>query len=39
MAQGVDVIVTDHHELPEQLPEAYAIVHLDIRKETILLEI
>ena len=27
MAQGVDVIVTDHHELPEQLPGAYAIVH------------
>lgn len=24
---GVDVIVTDHHELPEDLPEAYAIIH------------
>ena len=24
---GVDVIVTDHHELPEQLPQAYAVVH------------
>lgn len=24
---GVDVIVTDHHELPEVLPEAYAIIH------------
>lgn len=24
---GVDVVVTDHHELPEKLPEAYAIVH------------
>ncbi len=24
---GVDVIITDHHELPENLPEAYAIVH------------
>ncbi|MGO2686738.1 MAG: single-stranded-DNA-specific exonuclease RecJ, partial [Enterococcus italicus] len=24
---GVDVIVTDHHELPEQLPNAYAIIH------------
>lgn len=23
----VDVIVTDHHSLPEQLPDAYAIVH------------
>ncbi|OTN76529.1 single-stranded-DNA-specific exonuclease RecJ [Enterococcus sp. 8G7_MSG3316] len=25
--QGVDVIVTDHHELPEALPDAYAIIH------------
>lgn len=26
-SQGVDVIVTDHHELPEELPEAFAIIH------------
>ncbi|MFD1672869.1 single-stranded-DNA-specific exonuclease RecJ [Agrilactobacillus yilanensis] len=26
-AQGVDVVVTDHHELPEVLPEAVAVVH------------
>ncbi|WP_172187114.1 single-stranded-DNA-specific exonuclease RecJ [Lentilactobacillus kribbianus] len=26
-SQGVDVIVTDHHEMPEVLPEAYALVH------------
>ncbi|MBE6173361.1 MAG: single-stranded-DNA-specific exonuclease RecJ, partial [Enterococcus faecium] len=25
--QGVDVIVTDHHELPSELPTAYAIIH------------
>lgn len=25
--QGVDVVVTDHHDLPDQLPNAYAIVH------------
>ena len=24
---GVDVIVTDHHSLPVQLPDAYAIIH------------
>ena len=24
---GVDVIVTDHHSLPDQLPDAYAIIH------------
>lgn len=28
-SQGVDVIVTDHHELPEVLPEAYTIIHPD----------
>ena len=27
MAQGVDVVVTDHHELPKELPNAVAIVH------------
>ena len=27
MAQGVDVIVTDHHELPSELPAATAVVH------------
>ncbi|MDO4669896.1 MAG: single-stranded-DNA-specific exonuclease RecJ [Aerococcus sp.] len=26
-SQGVDVLVTDHHELPDELPDAYAIVH------------
>ncbi|RLK62506.1 single-stranded-DNA-specific exonuclease RecJ [Atopobacter sp. AH10] len=25
--RGVDVIVTDHHDLPDELPNAYAIVH------------
>lgn len=25
--QGVDVIVTDHHSMPAELPEAFAIVH------------
>lgn len=25
--QGVDVIVTDHHSLPTELPDAFAIVH------------
>ncbi|MGM9891774.1 single-stranded-DNA-specific exonuclease RecJ [Limosilactobacillus sp.] len=27
MAQGVDVVITDHHELPADLPNAVAIVH------------
>lgn len=26
-AAGVDVVVTDHHELPQTLPDAYAIIH------------
>ncbi|AVK60577.1 single-stranded-DNA-specific exonuclease RecJ [Lactobacillus sp. CBA3605] len=26
-AEGIDVVVTDHHELPSTLPKAYAIVH------------
>ncbi|MFC6206272.1 single-stranded-DNA-specific exonuclease RecJ [Levilactobacillus tongjiangensis] len=26
-AAGVDVVVTDHHELPAELPAAYAIIH------------
>src|SRR5699024_2272886 len=26
-SQGVDVIVSDHHELQETLPSAYAIIH------------
>lgn len=26
-AQGVDVIVTDHHSLPAELPKAFAIIH------------
>lgn len=25
--QGIDVVVTDHHSLPDDLPDAYAIVH------------
>lgn len=25
--KGIDVIVTDHHEMPDQLPDAYAIIH------------
>ena len=26
-SQGIDVIVTDHHELPSELPQAYGIIH------------
>ncbi len=25
--RGIDLIVTDHHQVPEQLPDAFAIVH------------
>ena len=35
-SMGVDVIVTDHHSMPETLPDAYAIVHLNIQMRTIL---
>lgn len=27
MAQGIDVVITDHHEMPADLPDAVAIVH------------
>ncbi|CAJ2235711.1 single-stranded-DNA-specific exonuclease RecJ [Fructilactobacillus sanfranciscensis] len=27
---GCDVVITDHHELPKKLPNAYAIVHADL---------
>lgn len=27
MEAGVDVVITDHHELPTQLPEALAVIH------------
>lgn len=27
MSQGVDVIISDHHGLPDQLPDALAVVH------------
>jgi len=27
MKAGIDVIITDHHEMPATLPEAYAVVH------------
>lgn len=31
---GVDVIITDHHNIPEVLPEAYAIIHPRLERET-----
>ncbi|UQS83513.1 single-stranded-DNA-specific exonuclease RecJ [Bombilactobacillus thymidiniphilus] len=30
---GVDVIVSDHHTIPDQLPPAYAIVHPQFKQE------
>ncbi len=30
---GIDVIITDHHSIPEQLPDAYAIIHPKIETE------
>jgi len=33
-SQGVDVIVTDHHDLPPLLPEAYAVVNPKMLPET-----
>lgn len=31
---GVDVIITDHHSIPEKRPQAYAIIHPKIPEET-----
>jgi len=33
-AQGVDVVVTDHHDLPPVLPEAYAVVNPKMLPDT-----
>jgi single-stranded-DNA-specific exonuclease len=33
-AQGVDVVVTDHHDLPPILPEAYAVVNPKMLPDT-----
>ncbi|HCM88345.1 MULTISPECIES: single-stranded-DNA-specific exonuclease RecJ [Vagococcus] len=26
-SKGIDVIITDHHELPEELPKAFSVIH------------
>lgn len=31
---GMDVIITDHHTIPETLPEAHAIIHPRLERET-----
>ncbi|PIT86618.1 MAG: single-stranded-DNA-specific exonuclease RecJ, partial [Candidatus Magasanikbacteria bacterium CG10_big_fil_rev_8_21_14_0_10_43_6] len=31
---GVDVIITDHHSIPDELPPAYATIHPKIEQET-----
>lgn len=33
-SKNVDVIITDHHAMPEKLPEAYAIIHPQAPGET-----
>lgn len=32
--KNIDVIITDHHHAPENLPQAYAIINPKIKKET-----
>ncbi len=32
--KGMDVIITDHHSVPETLPPAYAIIHPKVKDET-----
>jgi len=32
-SQGIDVIITDHHELPERLPRAYSVVNTHMLPE------
>jgi len=31
---GVDVIITDHHSVPERIPEAFSIIHPKVEGET-----
>ncbi len=31
---GIDVIITDHHKEPSMLPNAYAIIHAGLKRET-----
>jgi len=31
---GLDVIITDHHSIPDKIPDAYAIIHPKIEDET-----
>jgi len=32
--KGIDVIITDHHSIPERLPPAFAIIHPKVEGET-----